>query len=100
MVSDSDLRGTTSSRQGRTLFNSEDERTVGLRTRALLEAARRPGETPSFEESLEVQSRWRRDGEGETRLLFSCSARISPANATQLILLMFLTVTPPTLQCP
>ena len=60
-----------SSRQGRTLFGgggvgdgeSEAEMMVGLRSRALLEAAKRPEETPSFAESLEIQSRWKRDGE-------------------------------------
>ena len=59
-----------SSRQGRTLFGGnggEDEADmmVGLRSRALLEAAKRPEETPSFAESLEIQSRWKRDGEKE-----------------------------------
>ena len=76
MVSDpdSDLRGTMSSRssrQGRTLFSGDDERMAALRARALLEAVRRPEETPSFEESLEVQSRWRRDGERHTHDLLN-----------------------------
>ena len=77
---DSELRGKMfqppssvfpSSRQGRTLFGgvgdgeSEAEMMVGLRSRALLEAAKRPEETPSFAESLEIQSRWKRDGEKE-----------------------------------
>ena len=75
---DSELRGKIfqpsssvfpSSREGRTLFggggDDEAEMMVGLRSRALLEAAKRPEETPSFAESLEIQSRWKRDGERE-----------------------------------
>ena len=70
---DSELRGKIfppsssvfpSSRQGRTLFGGDEaERMVGLRTRALLEAVQRPEEMPSFAESLEIQSRWKLDGE-------------------------------------
>ena len=62
-----------SSREGRTLFggggDDEAEMMVGLRSRALLEAAKRPEETPSFAESLEIQSRWKRDGERERERL-------------------------------
>ena len=81
--SDSELRGKMfqppssvfpSSRQGRTLFgddggDDEAEMMIGLRSRALLEAAKRPEETPSFAESLEIQSRWKRDGEWYLYLL-------------------------------